>query len=437
MSAQAEQELFCVVPHDKTYDEIVESLGEQSIIQSEVRLITEMWVEQCLFRKAVVNIDISPLCRPMKQPLSKAFTKLTMTPTSFTDIDLLHLSKAVKLTGAQYNETLTTGTSVLLCGNNAALRPGKLHFALSNAIPAVSVAWLWACLTTGEVQTMDKYMIMGPSQRASSLKSPANMAKHELQHELKDEKQSQEQFNKNVLQQATGDSQHHSSSQPLRELSNSESNSQRRPAVGPILVTENDPFNVRRDKEASPFISHDDEPFTAPGEPEPLSEKAPASESAPVEPSATQRTRQGEREATSDAIAQLRAHIHSTGAGTSQNSPQHRRHRKLGRAPSNPSSIGSHPNSVQPPTIPEVPQYEDDEDYDSRPKKREAFMPSQALMYEHEESKLVREQLLRRTASDGFLEDDGMKRVESIGVVKDAMPVKNDGKGSKRRATAK
>ena len=66
------------------------------------RIVTEWWVEECLHGKELIDVERT-LCRPFATFPIQGFQELTICPTSFTGVDLLHLSKAVTLMGMLYS----------------------------------------------------------------------------------------------------------------------------------------------------------------------------------------------------------------------------------------------------------------------------------------------------------------------------------------------
>jgi DNA replication regulator DPB11 len=94
--------------------------------------------------------------------------------SGFTGVDLLHVTKVIKLMGivshrylhlcrftethigATYEEYLVAGRSLLLC---KATHPNKekLDFATENGVAVVTEQWLWASLEHGVKQEFKEY----------------------------------------------------------------------------------------------------------------------------------------------------------------------------------------------------------------------------------------------------------------------------------------
>src|SRR5436305_3245501 len=117
-----------------------------------------MLIEHCLAYKTYLDPDEHPIGRPVGKFPIDGFRDLTINSTGFEGVDLLHLSKLVKLVGATYHETLRPGISVLIC-NKTKANPEKQHYARSWGIPVVSHAFLWACLLSGRLKSFDAYRL--------------------------------------------------------------------------------------------------------------------------------------------------------------------------------------------------------------------------------------------------------------------------------------
>jgi DNA replication regulator DPB11 len=122
------------------------------------RVVTDMWIERCLAAKAYIDPDEHPVCRPVGKFPIDGFRDLTINSTGFEGIELLHLSKLVKLVGGTYDETLRPSISVLIC-NKPKANPEKQRYAHSWGIPVVSDAFLWACLQNGQLESFDAYRL--------------------------------------------------------------------------------------------------------------------------------------------------------------------------------------------------------------------------------------------------------------------------------------
>ncbi|KAF1996794.1 hypothetical protein P154DRAFT_306632 [Amniculicola lignicola CBS 123094] len=156
---------YLVVPHDVQTDlrALPEAAGGMS-------LVTNWWVEQCLFGKRLVDPSDHVLSRPFNKLSISGFGGLTITPTAFTGIDLLQVTKVITLMGATFDEYLTPKTSVVVC-NTRKPNPEKIKFATDKRIPAVHSTWLWDCLRTGDLQLFEKYMLntIAPAPRTNQV----------------------------------------------------------------------------------------------------------------------------------------------------------------------------------------------------------------------------------------------------------------------------
>lgn len=165
--------IFWIVPHDAD-DQTDKDLQSSGIpIHDQDIWLTEIWLEKCLHSKKFVPAESHPLYEPFVAGHIAGCEGLVVCPTSFSGVDLLHFSKAVKATSAKYDETLNKQTSVLVCNSEASINPEKLRYALSNNIPVVSQQWLWDCMRSGELRKVDEYTLekTGLTQSMSSART--------------------------------------------------------------------------------------------------------------------------------------------------------------------------------------------------------------------------------------------------------------------------
>ena len=121
-------------------------------------LVADMWVERCIYQKQFEEPQANVTNTPFRQFPIAGFEDLAICSTGFQGIDLVHMSKAVKLMGATYNEFFTPKASVLLCN---AVTPGheKLLHAQLWGIPAVKAEWLWNCIRRSESTPFASYLV--------------------------------------------------------------------------------------------------------------------------------------------------------------------------------------------------------------------------------------------------------------------------------------
>ncbi|KAL9051998.1 MAG: hypothetical protein Q9162_005663 [Coniocarpon cinnabarinum] len=445
-SPSCKSSTFCVVAWDIPYHTLQYQLHNEGLGNLKCKLVTAYWIEKCIKKSELLNSNALPIYRPLRKTVFPELSEWVITPTGFVDLDLLHFSKAVKLTSAKYSEVLNEFTSVLVTGSDVVPGSEKIAFAINNDIPMVPQIWFWTSLENGELQDVDNFLIHRPTHQKKQATTPAlpgtsRPRAGEIQRESCERDSSLDAHATKPKPPNGGEecalglpeeSASHLSgpdrrSQPLREMSEAESNSQKQP---PFTEQNSAEKKVAARSAGNPsgvsYMYHDED----------------STLSMPVDPqktrAASQKSRGEQQDAIAHAIDHLRAHAHSNSMAASESSPHTRRHRKLGRAQSNPSSIGSRTNSVQlQPHADGIFEEDEDEIFSESRRKREEYMPSQALLYEHEESKLAREKLLRRTITDGSVDEDGMRRVESIGRVTDAIDPKFERKASTRRGAVR
>lgn len=136
-----------LVPNEKVYMVVPHSIHNSSIpafpeSTMDIQTVTDWWVERCIAAKYLVPPADYVLGRPFATFPLQRFDELTVCSTGFEGIELLHVSKAVALMGAKYEETFSKAASVLICNHNRNLRREKLTLANEWKIPVVSVDWL-------------------------------------------------------------------------------------------------------------------------------------------------------------------------------------------------------------------------------------------------------------------------------------------------------
>ncbi|KAF2087961.1 hypothetical protein K490DRAFT_3596, partial [Saccharata proteae CBS 121410] len=143
------EEIYLIVPHEMTKDQVNQLPFPLPLLTA----VNEWWVEKCLFRKFLVNptteltVEMT-VCKPFERFPLKGFEDLKISSTSFTDVDLLHLSKVVQLMGATYEQYTKPESSVLICRGDTAKKE-KLEYCAEHKIPVISAAWLWYCIDKG------------------------------------------------------------------------------------------------------------------------------------------------------------------------------------------------------------------------------------------------------------------------------------------------
>ncbi|KAF2280661.1 uncharacterized protein EI97DRAFT_453917 [Westerdykella ornata] len=153
---------YVVVPHDVATDLDSVPGGAGPMTRA-----TNWWVERCLHAKCLLDPAEHVLCRPLQTGTIPGFNGLSINATGFSGIELLHVTKVVSLMGATYHEFLSAKTSVLVC-NTETPNEQKTKFIAEKRIPAVRADWLWTCLSTGQLQPYEDFLLrITPSSRAS------------------------------------------------------------------------------------------------------------------------------------------------------------------------------------------------------------------------------------------------------------------------------
>jgi DNA replication regulator DPB11 len=166
--------LFVIVPYSMPRTDIP---SVETVLPTP-RVVTDMWIERCLAYKAYLDPDEHPAATPVGKFPIEEFRDLTINSTGFEGIDLLHLSKLVRLAGATYNEILQPSITVLVC-NTTRANPEKQRHAGSWGIPVVSDRWFWACLQSSRLQSYRDYAMTAFQRGEKDIGKVAKMKRSE------------------------------------------------------------------------------------------------------------------------------------------------------------------------------------------------------------------------------------------------------------------
>jgi DNA replication regulator DPB11 len=160
--------LFRMVPQDLPVSEHPPLPESQLPVQT----VTVWWLERCLHRKEFMDPAEHIVGRPFPVFPIKGFSGLIISTSAFSGIDLLHVTKAVKLIGAKYSEDMTPQSSLLVTKSSTAVRKDKFDHAQEWKVPIVTADWLWGSIEAGTILPLSKYRIR--SQKRSDSLSNAN-----------------------------------------------------------------------------------------------------------------------------------------------------------------------------------------------------------------------------------------------------------------------
>jgi DNA replication regulator DPB11 len=156
--------LFRVVPHDLPNSEHPPLPESQIPIQT----VTVWWLERCLHKKDFIEPADHVIGRPFPVFPIESFSGITISTSAFSGIDLLHVTKAVKLIGAKYSEDMTPQSTVLVTKSATAVRKDKFDHAQDWKVPIVTAEWLWDSIRDGEMKPLARYQIRA-KKRSESL----------------------------------------------------------------------------------------------------------------------------------------------------------------------------------------------------------------------------------------------------------------------------
>ncbi|KAI9827751.1 MAG: hypothetical protein M1832_004240 [Thelocarpon impressellum] len=150
---------YMIVPHHTPMTAFEDLTGPNGAFT----IVTEWWIERCLHRKSLVDPDSDVTSRPFARFPIQGFGGMKICSTAFSGVDLLHVSKLVKLMGASYDEYLSANATVLVC-NTSDPNKDKLRHALGWGVTVVTADWLWESLKDGVKKPYAGFLIRGASE---------------------------------------------------------------------------------------------------------------------------------------------------------------------------------------------------------------------------------------------------------------------------------
>jgi DNA replication regulator DPB11 len=177
-----------------------------------VETITEWWVELCLHHKKFMEPTENVIGRPFPKFPIEGFREIIASSAAFTGIDLLHVTRAVKLLGGTYSEFLTPKSSVLITKSVEKLRKDKFDYAQEYKIPIVNAAWLWDSISVGMLLPFQKYRCR-LAKRTESLSRSGSLA---VSKEIQQHGRSKSEISKSVQRSDSHSS--NSAARPPRNL---------------------------------------------------------------------------------------------------------------------------------------------------------------------------------------------------------------------------
>ncbi|PPJ57217.1 hypothetical protein CBER1_02779 [Cercospora berteroae] len=407
-------------------------------------LVTEWWVERCLHFKQELNPDQDSLSQPLQDKLISDFAGLVISSTGFNSVDLRMSAETINLMGAQYEEQLSSTTSVLICAS-AAMKKEKAFYASKHNIPVVRQEWLWDSLQAKTKQSFEPYRLdlsqYNFSQFSQSTNSPAtsdNMGPRGARDQVRrDEEMMHSKRLSNTRKR-----------QPTPSLvlkptaSNGARSTKASKSAGPFVLEDSDDEAV--------IVAHDDPPhavLTKTEMPRPLREissnksadppkPVPEAEKLDTDPVAKSPTRRDSpvkdvQKLTSDLAALVRHRIGSMGQDGSSE-PQKRKHRPLGRnlsgtSLSNASSRNFPANSAMLSEGCEADGF-------AAPTKSESAPPGTQLGYDSPDAEAARIQMSEKMGV--AVEENTGIRMASMGTVKDSESLHRSHMGAAAAAAA-
>ena len=124
-----------------------------------VPVVTEWFIERCLEAKSCLEPLASKFDLPFPNQKIEGLEGMAISSTGFSGYHLLHLSKVLKLMGAEYAEFFTKNSSVLVCNMQRQMRVEKLGRAREWHVPIVDVKWLLDSIQSGKKELYKPYLL--------------------------------------------------------------------------------------------------------------------------------------------------------------------------------------------------------------------------------------------------------------------------------------
>jgi DNA replication regulator DPB11 len=157
-----------IVPHTTSATRMQQTIDANSSLT----VVSEFWLEYCMFQKRFVEPNLYPLCTMLSQAKIAGFSKLRINSTGFSGIQALHISKLVKMLGGQYQEKFTREVSALICSSTSDSAE-KLYHARKWNVPVVSLSWLISCLRDGRLASYEKHSMLQQKRTTTDQASDA------------------------------------------------------------------------------------------------------------------------------------------------------------------------------------------------------------------------------------------------------------------------
>ena len=243
--------------------------------------------------------------------------------TGFGGIDLLHVSKLVKLMGASYEEVLTQQASVLICDDPQNANVDKLRHTREWGVPAVSADWLWISIQSGQKKPFEPYLVKKHvSQPRKSLERPGAAFTNEATERTQASKSKTPSSNEKTPEDAQTAKQNRNRVMPI--MDDGFSNDAEDNAPKPSIPESRSPSPNRNEENVN-------EDTSAP--------KEPPAQPKPAAPSALDTALKGLLEQAQAAKARQKNQNQEPTPTTEEGYPQRRKRKPLlGRAPSHTST---------------------------------------------------------------------------------------------------
>lgn len=150
------------LPHDgKSFMLVPHNLPKSRLppVPATVPVVTDWFIERCLEAKACLEPLASKFDLPFLNQKIEGLEGMAISSTGFSGYHLLHLSKVLKLMGAEYAEFFTKNSSVLVCNMQRQMRVEKIDRAREWQVPIVDVKWLLDSIQSGKKELYKPYLL--------------------------------------------------------------------------------------------------------------------------------------------------------------------------------------------------------------------------------------------------------------------------------------
>ncbi|RPB29758.1 hypothetical protein L211DRAFT_40370 [Terfezia boudieri ATCC MYA-4762] len=141
------------------------------------KIVSFWWIERCLHRKQFMEPshpddggdDIDILCFPFSLMPLRGFEDMEIVTTGFTGVNMMHVIKAIGLSGAKYKDAVNGRKTNIIISAIDSAKTDKAQAGLNWNIPVVTMRWLATCIKRGEWVEFDDFLVNGVRKRVRGM----------------------------------------------------------------------------------------------------------------------------------------------------------------------------------------------------------------------------------------------------------------------------